>query len=178
MKSPDIKQNPHPTKRFELIVTVDDAPGSFDKVEAGVLFQVRNVDCVPNHPFTGGRDVPSTVRDFTLTRVDDRTWKGYFFKDLLQDEDYFGRGVCHWDVMSVGPDFQKHGMSFNPGLSLWNEPTQERETRYFKKKMYLDSSLTNANAGSADSWPSDSEDVRKHPDAFFPVTVAIKEAQP
>lgn len=177
-KQPDIKLNPHPTQRFEMIVTVHDAPGSFDKVGAGVLFQVRNVDCVPHHPITGGSDVPSTLRDFTLTRVDDHTWKGYFFKDLLQDEDYFGLGVCHWDVMSVGPDLYVHGMNFNPGLSLWNEPTQDHETRYFKKQTYLDRTLTNANAGSADSWPADSEDVKKHPDAFFPITVTIKGATP
>lgn len=178
MKTPDIKLKPHPTNRYEITATVQDAPGSFDKVGASVLFQVRNVDCVPHHAFTGGADVPNTVREFTLTRVDDHTWRGYFFKDLLQDEDYFGLGICHWDVMSVGPDFHIHDMSFNPGLSLWNEPAQDHETRYFKKRTYLDRTLSNTNAGSADSWPAGSEDVEKHPDAFFSITVNTKKAMP
>lgn len=178
MKTPDIKQNPHPMKRYEITATVHDAPGPFDNVGAGVLFQVRNVDCVPHQPITGGADVPNTVREFPLTRLDHHTWKGYFFKDLLHDEDYFGLGVCHWDVMSVGPDFHVHGLSFSPGLILWTEPVQDHETRYFRRKTYFDRTLTNTNAGSADSWPANSEGVEKHPDEFFSITVTIKEAMP
>lgn len=177
-QQPNIKLNPHPRQRYELIVTVD-APGPWDKASASAAYEVSNVECTPKNTFEGVHKVPNTVRSFELTRVDDKTYRGYFYRDLLLDEDYFGLGVCHWALQSVGPDFKIHGEIFGADLTLQKVVGQKTETSYFKKKEYSDQSINN---GVALEWPAYSndsmEEVAKEPDAFFPITVTAKEVKP
>jgi hypothetical protein len=176
-KHPDIKLNPHPVQRYELTATVD-APGPFDSVTGYVSYDVTNVECVPKDAWEGARNVPSTSRSFELTRVDAHTWKGHFYRDLLRDEDYFGLGVCHWDVGTVSPAFVVHEQSFNSGLMLTEMLSGQPGTRYFKVETFFDRSLTNNNAGSALSWSPQDEDVKAHPKRFFPITARVTEVKP
>ena len=53
MKTPDIKQNQHPKMRYEIIMTIDGAPGPFDSVTAFVQYKVSNDRCVPLTPISG-----------------------------------------------------------------------------------------------------------------------------
>jgi hypothetical protein len=177
MNTPDIKQNPHPRQRYELIATIG-APGAFESVRGYAYYQVSNASCVPQAPLTGGRNMPNTSHDFELTRAEDGSYRGYFYLDQLKDEDYFGLGVCHWELMSAGPILRTHGQSFSPGLVLREILANKTETAYFKKATYLDQSMNNANAGSAVGWHATDDDVVKHPEAYFPITVAIKEDMP
>jgi hypothetical protein len=164
------KKNPHPVKRYEVTATVD-APGSWDAVKGYVSFKVANVDCVPQDSFTGARNVPNSNLEFEMTRVDGKTWKGYFYRDLLEDEDYFGLGICHWDVTQASPSFTAHGEDFVPGTGLENTKPY---TEYFKKGDFTNRSQTSGGYGTT---PDDPE-VIQHPDAFFPITVTVKEAMP
>lgn len=173
----DIKLNPHPTQRYELIATVD-SPGEFDSVEGYLSYEVTNVECVPKNPIVGARNVPNTSRGFVLTRVDAHTWKGSFYRDLLQDEDYFGLGVCHWDIGTVSPIFVVHGQGFSPGLMLKEVVSGQTYTRYFRTKDFFDRSINNENAGAALSWPSEAEDVRVHPEQFFPIAASVRRMTP
>lgn len=168
----DIKLNPHPVQRYELIATVD-APGEFDSVEGYLSYDVTNVECVPKNPFEGARNVPNTSRSFAMTRVDAHTWKGSFYRDLLQDEDYFGLGVCHWDIGTVSPGFVVHGQTFGPGLMLPDLKSSRPLTRYFKVQTFLDRSMTDKNAGTALSWSSQDQEVRTKPDKFFAITARV-----
>ncbi|MGN2247737.1 hypothetical protein ACFWZ3_13700 [Frateuria sp. GZRR35] len=173
----DIKLNPHPTQRYELIATVD-APGAFDSVEGFLSYDVTNVECVPKNPVEGARNVPTTSRSFVLTRVDERTWKGSFYRDLLEDEDYFGLGVCHWDIGTVSPGFVVHGQTFGPGLMLPMVLSDQPFRRYFSKADYFNRSNNDMNAGVALERPSHDEEVRKHPDRFFHIEVQARKVVP
>ena len=168
------KKNPHPLKRYEVTATAD-APGPWDTVKGYISFQVANVQCVPQDSFTGARNIPNTDFDFEMTRVDEKTWKGYFYRDFLQDEDYFGQGVCHWDTSGVGAEFITHGMSFTSTDLLDVFLRKGPQAEYFKKSQYLNhsSTLNSALVSSADT-----PEVVQHPDAFFPITVTVKEATP
>jgi len=163
-------KNPHPVKRYEVIATVD-APGSWDSVKGYLSFDVINVDCVPQDSFTGGRNVPTSDYDFEMTRVDDKTWKGHFYRDLLQDKDYFGMGTCHWDVTQASPVFTAHGSNFVPGSGIENVSPY---TEYFKKSDFLNHSLTDVGYGTTVTDP----EIAKNPDAFFRITVTVKEETP
>ena len=174
---PDIKLNPHPVQRYEITVTTN-APGSFDKMTGGAAYEVRNVDCSPKDAFTGIRKIPNHAPDFPMTKLDDHTYTGYVYLDQMQDEDYFGLGVCHWALTSAGAGFDVHDMTFGVSLNLEEIRDQKSVTRYFKKQAFQDRSLNDANAGSADSWPANSDDVAAHADAFFPVTVMARRADP
>ncbi|MBP1475575.1 hypothetical protein J7I44_14770 [Frateuria sp. MAH-13] len=168
----DIKLNPHPAQRYELIATVD-APGEFDSVEGYLSYEVTNVECVPKNPIEGARNVPNTSRRFALTRVDAHTWKGSFYRDLLQDEDYFGLGVCHWDVTNASPVFRVHAASFSPAFVL-ADPIEVTLTRYFKRSDYFNQALRNVGALGFSS--TDAE-VGKAVQSFFPITVTIKRSR-
>ncbi|WP_216654588.1 hypothetical protein WCN79_15995 [Xanthomonas axonopodis pv. vasculorum] len=167
--------NPHPVKRYEVIAT-SHAPGPWDAFEGAYIhYDVINAKCVPMIPFLGEQHMPNTGLDIPMTQVDDHTWKGYFYRDALLDEDYFKLGVCHWDVTSVGVSAMAEGVRFGWG-SLFEELLRDGpEVRYFKKSVYGDRSFVPYGAPDLD--PADDE-VLKHKDAYFPVTIAVKEAKP
>ena len=167
------KKNPHPVKRYEVTATVE-APGSWDSVKGVAFFDVINVDCVPRDSFTGGQNVPNTSYDFEMIKVTEKTWKGYFYRDLLEDEDYFGQGVCHWDATGAGSKFTVHGANFTPSVELKEVPQNGQYLEYFKKSDFLNNSLTNVGYGTTATDP----EISKRPEAFFPITVTVKEVSP
>ncbi|WP_196297472.1 hypothetical protein [Xanthomonas albilineans] len=166
--------NPHPVKRYEVIAT-SHAPGPWDTIKAYIGYDVINEKCVPMMPFVGVRQTPNTGLDVPMTQVDDHTWKGYFYRDALLDEDYFKLGVCHWDATSISANAVSQSIRFGWGGMLDELLSGSAETRYFKKSAYGDMSLVSSGAPDLD--PADDE-VIKHPDAYFSVTIAVKEAKP
>ncbi|UNU11830.1 hypothetical protein [Xanthomonas translucens] len=166
--------NPHPVKRYEVIAT-SHAPGPWDTIKAYIGYDVINAKCVPMIPFIGEQHMPNTGLDVPMTRVDDHTWKGYFYRDALQDEDYFKLGVCHWDVTSVGVSAVGQRVRFGWGGLLDELLRDSPEVSYFKKSAYGDPSLVSY--GAPDFAPADPE-VLQHPDVYFLATIAVKEAKP
>ncbi|CBA15585.1 hypothetical protein [Xanthomonas albilineans] len=166
--------NPHPVKRYEVIAT-SHAPGPWDTIKAYIGYDVINEKCVPMMPFVGVRQTPNTGLDVPMTQVDDHTWKGYFYRDALLDEDYFKLGLCHWDVTSVGVSARVKGVTFGWGGMLVELLHDSPETSYFKKSVYGDTSF--APYGAPDYSPLRPE-YKQSPSDFFPVTIAVKEAKP
>ncbi|MCC8446819.1 hypothetical protein [Xanthomonas translucens] len=166
--------NPHPVKRYEVIAT-SHAPGPWDSIKAYIGYDVINAKCVPMIPFIGEQHMPNTGLDVPMARVDDHTWKGYFYRDALQDEDYFKLGVCHWDVTSVGIAAIAKDIQFNWGNGFDPILHDGLQTFYFKKSVYGDRSFV---AYGAPDLSSNDPEVLQHQDAYFPVTVAVKEVKP
>jgi hypothetical protein len=167
--------NPHPVKRYEVIAT-SQAPGPWDSIKAYIGYDVTNKKCVPMIPFLGEQHLPNTGLDVAMTRVDDHTWKGYFYRDALLDEDYFKLGVCHWDVTSVGIAAIAKGVRFNWGDMLDSLLREGQKTSYFFKKVaYGDPTLVPY--GAATLTAEDAE-VQQQPDAYFVATISVKEVKP
>ncbi|QSQ31523.1 hypothetical protein [Xanthomonas translucens] len=167
--------NPHPVKRYEVIAT-SHAPGPWDSIKAYIGYDVINAKCVPMIPFIGEQHMPNTGLDVPMARVDDHTWKGYFYRDALQDEDYFKLGVCHWDVTSVGIAAIAKGVRFNWGDMLDSLLHDGQKTIYFfKKNAYGDLSLVPYGAATL---VAEDPEVRQQPDAYFTATIAVKEVKP
>ncbi|USJ01647.1 hypothetical protein MUG10_05530 [Xanthomonas prunicola] len=166
--------NPHPVKRYEVIAT-SHAPGPWDSFKGAYIgYDVINTKCVPMIPLIGEQHVPNAGLDVPMVQVDDHTWKGYFYRDALVDEDYFNLGVCHWDVTSVGVSAIGKGVKFGWG-GLLDELLHENIGKsYFKKSSYGDPSLVPY--GALELNPNDPE-VLQSPDAYFPVTITVKEAK-
>lgn len=167
-------KNPHPVKRYEVTAT-SDAPGPWDSIVGYIHYDVISKKCVPMDSFLGEQSVPNIGVDIEMDRVDDHTWRGYFYRDALRDEDYFDLGVCHWDVTSVSANTIAQGVRFGWG-GLFEELLRDSpETSYFKKSVYGDRSF--APYGAPDLTGED-PDVREHPDAYFRATIAVKEVAP
>lgn len=168
------KQKPHPVQRYEVIATAE-APGPWDAVKGYISYEVVNAACTPEDKFLGVHRMPQGVgHDIEMTRVGKSVWKGYFYRDFIQNEDYYGLGVCHWDATSVGGVFIVHGETFGSGDTLDVLLQKGPQAEYFKKSDFLDHLRT---AGGYGTTPDDPE-VTQHPDAFFPITVSVKEATP
>jgi hypothetical protein len=167
-------KNPHPVKRYEVTAT-SQGPGPWDSIKGYIGYEVINKKCVPMDSFLGEQSIPNTMLDIEMTRVDDKTWRGYFYRDALQDEDYYKLGVCHWDVTDVSASFTAQSISFSSGSLLKDFLHSSSQTEYFKKSSYGDRNLAGINA--LQFLPTDTE-VIKQPDAFFPITVTVKEITP
>lgn len=138
MKTPDIKQNPHPKMRYEITMTIDGAPGPFDSMTAFVQYKVSNDRCVPLQPISGATLAPEDRVPLELARVSDHVYTGHLYVDLLQDEDYYGMGVCHWEVVAATAVLQVGKVAFSPDL-LKNEILEQKSaTRYFNVHQYAD----------------------------------------
>ncbi|MGH8152894.1 MAG: hypothetical protein ACREPF_09205 [Rhodanobacteraceae bacterium] len=175
-KHPEL--NPHPQQRYAVTATVE-APGPFDSVHGRLVYEISNRDCVPKDPLTGGQNVPSYTTAFELARVDGHTYRGYFYRDLLRGGDYFGLGMCHWEIMNAGADLVVHGLTFVVVAMPYDTQTGRalelgiRRSVYFRTADYTDGALNDGNywspmhVGKAESAPEGQ--------APFAATVFVKE---
>jgi hypothetical protein len=169
------KKNPHPVKRYEVIATAD-APGPWNSVKGYISYEVINNQCTPENKFLGVHILPQDMGEYIeMARVNEKTWQGYFYRDLIQDEDYYELGVCHWDATSVSAGFIARGVRFNSGSPMDEFLQKGTQTEYFKKNSYGDHNLVGI--GTLKFLATDPE-VSQHPDTFFPITVTIKEVRP
>ncbi|WP_235429776.1 hypothetical protein [Xanthomonas sp. GPE 39] len=168
------KHNPHPVKRYEVIATAD-APGPWDSVKGYLEYKVSNQECTPEDKFLGVHVMPPIVgQDFEMTRIDEKTWKGYFYRDFMQDEDYYGLGDCHWEPASVSTVFVGNGVAFDPGAVFEQILRNGQQTEYFKKSSYGDKALVRY---GAQNYSIDDIGVIQNPGDYFKITMAIKEVR-
>jgi len=143
MKNPDIKQNPHPKMRYEITMTIDGAPGPFDSITAFVQYKVSNDRCVPLTPISGATLPPERRFPITFTRVSDTVYKSVIYADMMEDENYYGLGVCHWAVVAASADLKINGTSLSPAIFHDDIVAQKSVATYFVNSDYLESSGAN-----------------------------------
>ena len=97
------KLNPSPQQGYELVLTLKDAPGPFAVVEGVAQYDARNyAACGQIVPATGTAGRITSQEPVVLRHVGENEYRGTFYLDRMQDEDYYGRGVCHWTLTGVG----------------------------------------------------------------------------
>jgi hypothetical protein len=173
MKTPDIKHNPNPEKRYEVTLTIDDAPGMFDSVQGYVLYQVAEDSCLPVQPGSGARLALRKNFPVLFQNSGGSTYTAVIFTDLLHDEDYYGLGICHWQVASSGAVIKLHNFSFNVGMDIDAIRSQRPALTYFSKESY---SEAKANKVDTDNGTVRTAYVVQHPDEFFSATLTTREA--
>lgn len=173
MKHPDIKPNPAPHKRYDITLTIEGAPGSFDTVTGVVDYKVANDRCVPLTPISGATLAPEKRVPVKLTRVNDGVYKGSFFADALLDEDYYGMGVCHWGVVGASAELKVGKVDFSPAIFMSEILAGKTVTRYFAKRSYLHADLERVDIGN----PSRA-DFQQDAHDTFAITLRAEEASP
>jgi hypothetical protein len=136
MKTPDIKQNPNPTQRYDITLKIDDAPGPFDAISASLDYQVSNDRCVPLTPGSGATIVPQEHIPLALTHVGGNVYTATIYTDRFLDEDYYGMGVCHWEFVAVGIELKIGQVDFSPSLFLKDLKAGHAVVTYFSKNQY------------------------------------------
>ena len=169
LASPTPKFNPMPAHQYELVATIQDAPGPFDEVTGYVSYQVSNTDCLPLQPGSGATLAMQRRLPLKLLPFSDG-YTATFHLDALADANYFGLGVCHWDIGGVGLNLTVHNVVFSPGLSTAEVTTRSPITTYFARAAYRNPERSGSTIGTARS-----AYVTSHPAEFFAVTLQSKE---
>jgi hypothetical protein len=141
--SPRAHRRPHPSRPYIVTATIKDAPGPFEQVEGVAQYDVSNDrSCGKYNSATGTRMRITSNEHFPMERISDTEYRGIFHLDLMQDEDYFGAGVCRWEFTEVRVGFKAKAGSvdteFVPGIPGSEVLAQQQVIRYFWKDGYPD----------------------------------------
>lgn len=179
MKKPDIKLNPNPRMRYEITATVTGAPGPFETVEGHVDYKVVNKACVPLTPITGATVEPQKALPVVYEKVSDGVYRGVVYVDQIQDEDYFGLGVCHWSIVGVTADFHHGKVNFSPGIDLKDILSGAGVVQYFSFKSYENAQKSYGNTSDERIDVGDtSKSAYDEPGRTFSVTLKAAEKTP
>ncbi|MDA7418423.1 hypothetical protein PGB34_18800 [Xenophilus arseniciresistens] len=164
MKKPDIKLNPNPKLRYEVTLTIDeDVPGPFESVIAFSYYQTDE-NCVPMQLISGAVLSVDHRVPVTLHQTAPKTYRGTVYLDLLQDEDYYGLGVCRWSLMSFNAQMKAGEVTFGASLDGKEVATGSPRVQYFPKSYFNDPFvIKNTKTGGMPL----TEAVRRDPGKFF-----------
>lgn len=174
------KVNPSPRKAFEVTLTLNNAPGAFGLVQAAAQYDVSNEqECGKIQPETGTGARITSQEAVALKKVSDTEYRGTVYLDLMQDEDYYGRGVCHWEfsgasvmLKATGTDEETRFLSFIDAKAV---TAQQALTKYYWNKGYPRSEAK----GFPDTGePSPEQFKPEIRDELFTITLASKEVAP
>ena len=135
--------NPAPTQGYRIRMTIKDAPGPFAWKKALAQYDVVNRECLsPPRDNPGGRSAPVPTEDveIALKQISENEYEAFLYADYMQDEDYTGRGVCHWKLIQFRVHMKATGADgetlFIPAIPHNKLIPSETEVVYFNKRTY------------------------------------------
>ena len=132
--------NPHPKQAYRLKIKINDAPGPLVSMNnTYVRYMARDCSYVINH-IEGVTSHPRKYVDIPLRQVGKDEYEASFYFDAVQDEDYFGEGVCHWKPDGFGGTFKATGKEEETGFTISdvmrNLLEKKTLTKYYWKWSY------------------------------------------
>ena len=177
--------NPHPKQAYRLKIKINDAPGPLVSMnDTYIRYMARDCSYVINH-IEGVTSHPRKYVDIPLRQVGKNEYEASFYFDAVQDEDYFGEGVCHWKPDGFGGTFKATGKEEETGFTISdvmrNLLEKKKLTKYYWKWAYPYSRKEDGTlySDSVDSGIVSPEiyDAEKHKE-MFTITVTLEEVQP
>ena len=102
-ESPVAKTNPNPKQRYEITVELVDPPQDIREISGVAHFGVGTRTCLPYREKIARVTIGASYKkEFALIRTSESTYKGHIFLDWPVDEDYYGLGVCKWELATAG----------------------------------------------------------------------------
>jgi hypothetical protein len=175
------KLNPAPKQGYELVLTLKDAPGPFAVVEGVAQYDARNyAACGRIVPATGTAGRITSQEPIALRQVGENEYRGTFYLDRMQDEDYYGRGVCHWALTGVGAMLRATtGEADTRFLTFIDKERMDagsRVTRHYPRADYPRiEEITGYGASGEEDPSSYRADLR---DALFSTTTTVQKLAP
>ena len=176
----EYKLNPTPKQRYDITMTIANAPGTFASVEGTMLYSVINTECLPppNSNLQGTSNHMTRPVSFVLTRVSNTEYIGTIHTDLLLDEDYYGRGVCRWQFQNIDVKLGATGAEgetrFLSGISVADLISGKNLVTYFWKQYYPRADVDNFPESGDKNLNNVPEDKK---DDFFSITLTPKEVR-
>lgn len=148
--------NPNPQQAYELLMTIENAPGVFADVMGSVQYDVENEwECGHIDRVRGTPNRITNLEPFKMEPLGDNRYRGVFYLDRMLDEAYYGRDICRWVVIAAGVRLRATGNDketrFLPGIFIEDILAEGKATTYFWRGGYPMRSLENfADYGSRD----------------------------
>ncbi len=169
--------NPDPKRRYDITMTIKDAPGPFGMVKFWAHYLAP--DCMYwTDKFAGATGKPTHTIEMPLQKLDDMTYVGSVYLDGMVDEDYYGNGLCRWQLTEVAVGLKATGTDgetgFAPDISPETILAQREETRFMWSEYYPRAGIDNfAEFGekTLDKVPLERRNE------FFTITLASKEVK-
>lgn len=144
------KLNPNPTHAYEIRLTLAnvselssaaDGKSPFTVVEGTVQFDASNgARCGKSNALSGHVPTLSSHEPLPLSRISATEYVGTVYADMLLDEDYYGRGVCHWELTEARVALRARAdiadTRFVAGLPAKTVLAGGTQARYFWKGYY------------------------------------------
>lgn len=147
---PEIRENAQPRMRYEVVATIKDAPGPFDSISGIADYRVVNELCVTPSRLSGVRVVPEKRADIVFKRESPGVYRAVIYLDLIQDEDYFGKGLCHWALAGTAILLKHNSVTFSPALFHDDVMSGKRVSRYFAESVYATAGAMRIDTGVSD----------------------------
>lgn len=144
----EAKLNPQPRQGYGLVFEIENTPGPFAMVEAGAQYDVVNSDeCGYLNDAAGVIPRISRNEGIPLVRDASGAYRGTVYVDRMMDEEYFGRGVCHWEPVIVYLVMRATGKDgetrFQPVMEASKVIKGGVVEKYFLKQKYPRSEMDN-----------------------------------
>jgi hypothetical protein len=132
--------NPSPKRAYEIVMTIENAPGPFADVSGGAQYDVTNENECGHINSAGVAERITSQERVALTKVSDTEYRGVVYLDQMLDEDYYGRGVCHWELTAASATLRATGADgetlFQPAIMVDQLLSGEEVQLYFWKGHY------------------------------------------
>ena len=136
-ESPVAKTNPNPKQRYEITVELVDPPPDIREISGVAHFGVSTRACLPYQEKIARVTIGASYkREFALIRAGESTYKGHIFLDWPIDQDYYGLGVCKWEITGVNAILARgNELTQTPRLTRTEVTSQSRKVSYCRKDM-------------------------------------------
>ena len=184
-KAPLRKLNPAPTQAYEIRLTLAnasdlssaaDGKSPFTVVEGTAQFDASNgARCGQSNALSGHVPTLTSHEPFRLSRISATEYAGTVYSDMLLNEDYHGREVCHWALTEARVALRARAdiadTRFVAGLSAKEVLAGGTQVRHFWKGYYPrfeDGHHADYGRDQLDAVPADKLDE------FFTVTLTAR----
>lgn len=178
---PTAKRKAQPARPYLITMVIDNAPGPFASIEGIAQFDVENESqCGYINPHSGVSERITSNERFAVRKVADNHYQGVMYADLMQDEDYFGRGVCRWQLTEVRFALMATGVeaetTFVPRIDAQDILAQRSVKYYFWKGNYP----RTINGGYGDSGDLDRSRFHSHiqDSDIFTIALSAEDSTP
>jgi hypothetical protein len=181
----ELKERPDPQRAYRIVMTIRDAPGPFAFVEGSAQHDVTNHRaCGEINRSAGTISRINTNPPIDWQKISDTQYSAMVYADLMQDEDYFGRGLCRWSFTEARARLKATGAEaetrFVPAISAEEIFAGQAVTWYFWKQRYLiNTPLPSNGKGIADFGQKNLDGIpAERRDEFFSIALTPMEAEP
>lgn len=133
------KLNPDPQHAYEVVLTIQDAPGPFKVTRWSAGYKATGCTYIVND-WAGVRGFPEHRVTLPFTQRPDGSYVATVFLDAMLDEDYYGNGVCEWTLTGVGASGSPTGApdeaTFGGQVGLKNLLAEEPQAMFYWSRDY------------------------------------------